>query len=70
MLDDLRQVPYLVLWQDRYSEAMIEAVRVSAYSDPHPLDREMDWTDWVEVKRTNGTRSLVQTVKRSCPAFS
>jgi hypothetical protein len=27
----------------------------------------MDWTGWVQVKRTNGTRSLVQTVKRALP---
>jgi hypothetical protein len=68
VLDDPRQVPYLVLWQDRYSEAIIEAVRVSVYSGLDCLDRDFDWTGWVEVKRTNGTRSsLVQTVKRALP---
>jgi hypothetical protein len=67
VLDDPRRVPYLVLWQDRFSEAISEAVRVSIYSDPAPLDRHFDWTGWVEVKRTNGTRSLVQTVKRALP---
>jgi hypothetical protein len=67
VLDDPRRVPYLVLWQDRFSEAISEAVRVSIYSDPAPLDRDLDWTGWVEVKRTDGTRSLVQTVKHALP---
>ena len=68
VLDDPRRVPYLVLWQDRYSEAIIEAVRVSVYSGLDSLDRDFDWTGWVEVKRTNGTRSsLVQTVERALP---
>jgi hypothetical protein len=67
VLDDPRRLPYLMLWQDRFSETIIEAVRVSVYSDPDSLDRDLDWTGWVEVKRTNGTRSLVQTAKRALP---
>jgi hypothetical protein len=68
VLDDPRRIPYLLLWQDRFSQTISEAVRVSIYSDPHPLDRGLDWTGWVEVKRTDGTRSsLVQTVQRALP---
>jgi len=67
-LDDPRRIPYLLLWRDRFSETILEAVRVSIYSDPHPLDRDLDWTGWVEVKRNNETRSsLVQTVQRALP---
>ena len=63
MLDDPRHVPYLMVWKDQRSEKVIEVVSVCAYSRRDSLD----WTGCVEVKRTNGTRSPVQTLKRALP---
>ena len=40
VLDDPRQVQYLMVWKDQGSEKLIEAVRVCAYSRADSLD----WT--------------------------
>ena len=63
MLDDPRHVPYLMVWKDQRSDEVIEAVRVCAYSRADSLD----WTGWVEVKRTDGSHVLVRTIERPLP---
>jgi hypothetical protein len=63
MLDDLRQVPYLMVWKDRCPEDVVEAVRVCASSRPDSLDG----TGRVEVKRADGSRSLIRTVQCLIP---
>jgi hypothetical protein len=63
MLNDPRKVPYLMVWKDDRSGGLIEAVRVARYSVPDNLD----WPGWVEIKRTNGMRSVIRTVERSLP---
>ena len=42
---------------------LVEVVRVCAYSRPDSLD----WTGWVEVKRTDGTHVLIRTIERPLP---
>ena len=66
VLSDPRQIPYLMVWKDDRSEKVIEAVRVAAYSEP-PGPVPLDWTGWVQVKRTNGSRSLLCTIERLMP---
>ena len=63
VLDDPRHVPYLMVWKDQRSEKVIEAVRVCAYSRPDSLD----WMDWLEVKRTDGSHVLIRTIARPLP---
>jgi hypothetical protein len=63
VLDDPRQVPYLMVWKDQGSEKLIEAVRVCAYSRADSLD----WTGWVEVKRSDGSHVLIRTIERPLP---
>jgi hypothetical protein len=62
-LDDPRHVPYLMVRKDQRSEKVIEVVRVCAYSRSDSLD----WTGWLEVKRTDGTHVLIRTIKRPLP---
>ena len=66
VLNDPRQVPYLMLWQDRFSEKVMEAVRVAAYSEP-PGPFPLDWTGWVEIKRSDKAHTLVRTIERPLP---
>ena len=63
VLDDPRHVPYLMVWKDQRSEKLVEAVRVCAYSRSDSLD----WTGWVEVKRTDGSHVLIRTIERPLP---
>ena len=51
-----------MVWKN-HSEDVVEAVRVRAYSR---LDF-LDWTGWVEVKRADGSRSLIRTVQSPMP---
>jgi hypothetical protein len=62
-LDDPRHVPYLMVRKDQRSEKVIEVVRVCAYSRSDSLD----WTGWLEVKRTDGTHVLIRTIKLPLP---
>jgi hypothetical protein len=67
VLDDPRQLPYLMVWQDRDEGGIRNAVRVARYSsgvaDPHGLD----WADYLEIKRPDGSRSFMRTVERILP---
>ena len=66
VLDDPRRIPYLLVWRSRSDGAAREVVRVASYSEPSgPFP--VDWNGWAEIKRSDGTRSLICTVVRSMP---
>ena len=65
VLDDPRQVPYLMIWRDEGSDESIETVRVAAYKQSGAW--ETDWAGCVEIKRTNGNRSWIRTIERTMP---
>jgi hypothetical protein len=67
VLDDPRQLPYLMVWQDRDGGGIREAVRVARHSSESADPRGLDWADWVEFKRPDGARSLMRTVERALP---
>ena len=60
VLNDPRKIPYLFIWKDGSDGQIKEAVRLIAYSEPNGLD----WTGWIEVKRTDGTRNMIRTLER------
>ena len=66
VLDDPRKIPYLLVWRSRSDGTARDAVRIASYSEP-PGSLLIDWTGWVEVRRTDGTRSLIRTVTRMLP---
>lgn len=61
VLDDPRKIPYLLIWKDDSDGQIKEAVRLVAYSEPNGLD----WTGWIEVKRMDGTRTMIRTLEHS-----
>ena len=63
VLDDPRKIPYLLVWKNPQSAVVQEAVRVAPYTVPGTMNS----TDWIEVKRTPGYRSLLQTITRQLP---
>lgn len=62
VLDDPRKIPYLLVWVND-SGGAADAVRVASFSDPDTV-RQRDYSGWVEVRRPDGTRTLVRTVLR------
>ncbi len=66
VLDDPRKIPYLLVWRSRSDGTAREALRVAPYSEP-PSSLPCDWNGWAEVKRPDGTRSLIHTVVRPLP---
>lgn len=61
VLDNPRGIPHLLIWRSRDDGTVQEAVRVAPYREPeNPF--VSDWTGWVEIKRTDGTRRLVRTI--------
>ncbi|HET8922740.1 MAG TPA: hypothetical protein VFN26_07045, partial [Candidatus Acidoferrum sp.] len=63
VLNDPRGIPYLLVWRSRDDGTLQEAVRVASYSETEN-SFALDWTGWVEIKRSDGTRRLVRTVTR------
>lgn len=63
VFNDPRRLPYLMIWKDEFSDEVIEAVRVAAYEEPNSLD----WSGWMEIKRIDGSRSLIRTIERCLP---
>jgi hypothetical protein len=59
VIEDPRKIPYLLLWKDGSDGQVKEAVRLIACREPHGSD----WTGWIEVKRTDGTRTMIRTVE-------
>ena len=64
-LNDPRRIPYLFVWKDeRHSGEIKEVVRLARYSDPHdPHARDSH----VELKRTDGTVTVLRVVWRMLP---
>jgi|SRR6516165_9669686 hypothetical protein len=62
VLDDPWKIPYLLVWKNS-DDVIQEAVRIARHSEAeNPYVR--DWRDWVEVKRTNGTRLFVRGIRQ------
>jgi hypothetical protein len=66
VLNDPRELPYLMVWQDRDGGGIRDAVRVARYSEP-PGRFDVDWAGWIKIKRPDGTYRLVRTVERPLP---
>jgi hypothetical protein len=64
VLNDPRQVPYLLIWKEESSGKLIEAARVTEYTE---MDREIDWAKCVEIKRADGGKNLILTIERPLP---
>jgi len=67
VLGDPRQLPYLLVWQDREGGGVREALRVTRYSSKPEDPRGLDWADYVEIKRPDGARSLIRTAEQPLP---
>jgi len=64
VLDDPRQVPYLLIWQEESSGKLIEAARAVEHT---PMDRELDWARCLEIKRGDGSKNWILTIERPLP---
>ena len=65
VLNDPRQVPYLMLWKNEDSDKLVEAVRVTRCNEA--VARELDCADVLDVKRTDGSQSWIWTIERPLP---
>jgi hypothetical protein len=64
-LDDPRRIPYLLVWKDeRHDGEIKEAVRLARYVDPHDSRSE---SNHVELKRTDGSTTILRVVWRMLP---
>ncbi len=64
-LNDPRRIPYLLIWKDeRHDGEIKEAVRLARYVDPHDSRAE---TNHVELKRTDGSTTILRVVWRMLP---
>jgi hypothetical protein len=63
-LDDPREIPYLLIWKDeRHDGRIMETVRMTCHVDPYlglPHSH-------VELKRTDGSRTVLRIVWRTLP---
>jgi hypothetical protein len=64
VLDDPRQVPYLIIWKEESSGKLREAARVAACAE---VDREIDWARCLEIKRADGSKNWILTAERPLP---
>lgn len=64
MLDDPRNVPYLMIWMDQDRERILEAVRVMRFTE---MEQDIPWAKCVEIKRADGTKNWVLTIERPLP---
>jgi len=78
LLADPRRIPYLFLWKSERDGEVKEAVRVAQCGDPGPFygtNREFFRisrgayyrSNWVTVKRTDGSCEIVRTIWRPLP---
>ena len=61
--NDPRRIPYLLVWKDESDGHIKEAVRLARHFDP----REPAVTHYVELKRTDGSLTILGTVWRMLP---
>lgn len=66
VLNDPRRIPYLLVWRSRSDGTIQEGVRIARHYES-PYMGGLDWTDAVEIKRTDGTRNFICTVLRPLP---
>lgn len=66
VLDDPRKIPYLLVWKNPRSGIVEEAVRISRHDERPYLDGIV-WNDAVEIKRTDGTSTIICAVPRPLP---
>ena len=64
MLDDPRNVPYLMIWMDQDGERILEAVRVMRFTE---MEQDIPWAKCVEIKRADRTKNWVLTIERPLP---
>ena len=62
-LYDPRRIPYLLVWKDERDGEIKEAVRLSCHIDP----RDPVLAQHVELKRTNGSITVLRIVWRTLP---
>lgn len=67
-LDDPRKIPYLLVWKRESDGKIMEAVRLARQKpfDSVELNRA-DSHEYVELKRTNGSTTILQIVRRTLP---
>ena len=64
-LNDPRKIPYLLVWKDeRHGSEIKEAVRLARYVDPHDSRAT---NNYVELKRTDGSLTVLRIVWRMLP---
>jgi hypothetical protein len=64
-LDDPRRIPYLLVWKDdRHDGKIMEAVRLAHFT---ACGREAN--DYVELKRTDGSTTVLRIVWRMLPRY-
>jgi hypothetical protein len=64
-LDDPRKIPYLLVWKDeRHGGEIKEAVRLARYVEP---SNSLMVDNYVELKRTDGSATVLRTVWRMLP---
>jgi hypothetical protein len=61
-LDDPRNIPYLLVWKDARDGEIMEAVRLTDFT---ACGREAN--DYVELKRTDGSATVLRIVWRILP---
>lgn len=67
-LDDPRKIPYLLIWQRESDGEVMEAVRLARQKPfaSEELNR-VDSHEYVELKRTNGSATILQIVWQTLP---
>jgi hypothetical protein len=64
VLDDPRQVPYLMVWKDDRSGEIVVIARVARYT---AMDSGVQGARWVQISRPNGRRNWILTIERAMP---
>lgn len=67
MLNDPRQVSYLLVWKRRSDDTIREGVRVTPRHGDIEAQDGQDGTALVEVKRFDGTSNFIRTLLRPLP---
>lgn len=68
-LDDPHNIPYLLIWKRQRDGEIMEAVRLARQRPFEGCDslNRLDTHDYVELKRTNGSATILQIVWRILP---
>ena len=62
-LDDPRKIPYLLVWKREGDGKVMEAVRLTGHIDPYQGSPH----NHVELKRTDGSKTILRIVWRTLP---